>query len=277
MPTPELVPLNSFNSVGQSSTANLEIPGGQTIDEIVIEYNYSATASDEFDPSHIPAVRLNLNTEDIIDVKASDLITVEQYKQGSTTNGFLVIPLAEIIAKTYDGMNMTGLVTFPSDAISLEVETSGARATSNDVTLTASARFSAPRKQRVLIPKMRRYSYAAAVAGDYEITNLARGPRYRRLHFLSGDVNSVKLFVNRVKRYHQTAARNSFMLGRHGKTPQASTFHMDFVYDDYNLAHSLVTEGANSMEFVIDMAAAGSVPILAEFVETVSSPRAAAA
>lgn len=274
MPTPELIPLNSFNSVGQSSTANLEIAGGQTIDEIVIEYNYDATVGDEFDASHMPAIRLNLNTEDIIDVKASDLILVEQYKQGSTTNGFLVIPLAEIAAKTYDGLNMTGLVTFPSDAISLEVETSGAKATSGGVTLKAFARYSASRSARMVIPKMRRYSYAAAVAGDYEITNLARGPRYRRLHFLSGDVSEAKLFVNRVKRYQLTSARNSFMLGRHGKTPQSNTFHMDFVYDDYNLAHSLVTQGARSMEFVLDMASSGSVPILAEFVESVAAPRA---
>lgn len=274
MSTPELIPLNSFNSVGSSSTANLEIAGGQTIDEIVIEYNYSVTVGDEFDASHIPAVRLNLNTEDIIDVKASDLLLIEKYKQGSTVNGFLVIPLAEIVAKTYDGLNLTGLVTFPGDAISLEVETSGARAATS-VSLKAFARYSAARAARVVIPKIRRYSYAAAVAGDYEITNLARGPRYRRLHFLSSDVNEVKLFVNRVKLYQLTAARNSFMLGRHGKTPQANTYHMDFVYDDYNLAHSLVTEKATSMEFVIDMAASGSVPILAEFIESVAAPRAA--
>lgn len=275
MPTPEHVPLNSFNSVGQNSTANLEIAGGMTIDEIVIEYNYDATVDDEFDVSHMPAVRLNLNTEDIIDVKAEDLLMVEKYKQGTTTNGFIVIPLADIIAKTYDGMNLTGLVTFPSDAISLEVETSGAKATSGGVTLKAFARYSAPRTARVVIPKMRRFSYAAAASGPYEITNLSRGPQYKRLHFLSADVSGVKLNLNRVKKYDMTKARNEFMLKRHEKTPQTDVYHLDFVADDYNLAHPLVTQGARELELVIEMAAQGSVPILAEFIETVRSPRAA--
>lgn len=270
MPTPDLIPLNSFNSVDKSSTANLEIAGGQTIDEIVIEYNYDTTVGDEFDPSHMPAVRLNLNTEDIIDVKASDLVMLEKYKHGATTNGFLVIPLADILAKTFEGMSSTGLVTFSTDAISLEVETNNAKATSGGVSLKAFARFSQARKQRLVIPKLRRFSYSTSVSGDFEITNLARRPRYHRLHVMSAQANEVKLFVDRVKRYQQTDARNTFMLSRHDRTKQAGVFHVDFVADSYNLAHPLVTAGAKQMELVINMTAGDSVPILAEFVEAVA-------
>jgi len=273
--TPEFLPLNSFNTTGSTATSNCEIVGGRTLDEILIEYNYDATVGDEFDPSHIKAVRLNLNTEDIIDVPASDLIMLESYKQGSVVNGTIMIPLIDIVARTYAGQNNSGLVTFKSDAISLEVETVGAKATSGTVVMKAYARWSPSRKVREVIPKLRRFTYSPNGAGVFEITNIARGPEYLRMHLMSGNISSVKLKVDRVMRYDQSAALNTVNLGRHKKTVQPNVFHLDFVFDGFNLAHALDTSSVGEMEMLLDMAAADSVPILHEFAVRVAKPKAA--
>lgn len=260
------VPLNNFNTQGGNSSANLEIPGGLTLDEIHIEYNHDATGGDEFDPSHFTAIRVNLNGEDIIDVKGTDLATLEGYKV-TAQDGFLCIPFAELIAKTIDGMHYTGLPTFKQDAISLEVEIGNAKATSTDATYKAFAVFSPARAVRSVIPKIRRWSYSNNTTGDFEITNLPRGAKYRRMHFLSANVGGLKVYLDRVKRFDLTAARNTYLLKRFERNPQANTFHFDPVMSGYQLAYMMNTAGLSSMEFVLDMTGTGSVPILVEYVE----------
>ena len=276
MPAPDYLPLSGISGQGSNGLHSVEIPGGRTIDEIVIEYNYSATAGDEFDPSHFTAIRLNLNTEDIVDVKGTDLVTVESHKRGSNADGYLVINLADVGAKTFDGMNLTGLVTFASDAISLEIETTGARATSNDVTLKAFARYSPARKVRTVVPKMRRYIYNSPGAGEFEIVNMPRGPRYKGMHFLSSLVDGLKLYVNEVKKFDQSKARNDMMLTRYGLTPQTGVFHYSPAADGYQMAHTLSTKGARSMELKVKTTGAGAVPVLVEFFDVLDQPPASA-
>ncbi|WP_299695972.1 major capsid protein P2, partial [uncultured Vibrio sp.] len=73
------------------------------------------------------------------------------YKGLTQTDGFFTIPLADITAKTKNGVSYTGLVTEMGDNITLEVEiASTEQANAPKVQLQAWATVSARQPARVL-------------------------------------------------------------------------------------------------------------------------------
>ncbi len=255
-------PLDSFSSVGEGQTANVAIQPGPVYDEIHIEYPHSTTAGAEFTASHITGVRLNLNGEDIIDVKGTDLVMLEAYEENPEQLGYLTISLRELIAKTMDGAELTGLVTLKGDAISLEVDISGTGA-SAVVTLKGFAVTSPARSVRQWVPKMRRVPLSASAAGDFEVTTLPRGPRYMRIHFNKADINQLTIERDQYKLYQQTAARMAYLAKRQKRVPQTGWFHFDPILDGYAIAKNMVS-ASTSLVFRFDLATAGSLNALVE-------------
>jgi len=261
------LPLQSFASVGQNQTAVVGLETGPTYDEVHLEYNHDATVGDEFDDSHITGVRLNLNGEDIVDVKGEDLSMVERYEGQPGQNGYLTLSLREIIAKSFDGVNLTGLVTLPGDALSLEVDIGNGKATSGDPSLKGFAITSPARSVRQIIPTLKRFSFANSATGPYEITTLPKGPAIKRMHFMTNNMDGLKLYRDRYKHYDLTKAQEEYLAKRYGRVPQANVFHFDPIVDGWALAKMFMTDGAQSLIFNCDMSGTGSVPVLVEAIE----------
>ena len=257
-------PLDSFASVGEGQTAVVALQPGPTYDEIHLEFPYSVTVGAEFTSAHIAAVRLNLNGEDIVDVKGTDLVMLEAYEGNAEQNGYLTLSLKEIIAKSFDGSHMTGLVTVPGDALSLEVDILGTGA-SAVVTLKGFATTSPSRPARVLIPKLRRFPFTAGAGGDFEITTLPRGPRVKRIHFDGANVANVIAERDQLKLYDLSKARAEYNAKRFGRVPQANWFHFDPIVDGYAAAKMMITK-STSLVFRLNMSDAGSAHALVESV-----------
>lgn len=263
-------PLDSFTSVGEGETAVVALHGGPTYDEIHLEFPYSTTAGAEFTEAHITGVRLNLNAEDIISVSGSDLKMIDLYEGQIGVNGYLTISLKELIAKTWGGMYQTGLVTFPSDSISLEVDILGTGA-SAVVKLKGFASTSAPPEPyvREVIPKIKTYPLAATNSGPFEITTLPRGPLIKRVHFAAP--NMTKLTIERsdngveYKLFELEKARAEYLSDRHKMVPQTGYFHFDPIMTGFPLKDEMKT-GALSLVFRAEMSAPGPVNPLVESV-----------
>lgn len=269
-----MLPLQSFASVGQNQTAVVGLEVGPTYDEVHLEYNYDATVGDEFDSSHITGVRLILNGTAIVDVKGSDLELIEKYEGQPGSNGYLTLSLREIVAKSFDGYNLTGLVTLPGDALSLEVDIANAKATSGDPTLKGFAVTSPARTVRRVVPTLKRFSFANSATGDFEITTLPKGPHIKRMHFLSANMSALKVFRNNFKHYDLTKTREEYLAGRYDRVPQTNTFHFDPIVDGWALAKMFGTAGATSLVFNCTMTGTGSVPVLVEALEGDLAPDA---
>lgn len=257
-------PLDSFNSVGEGQTANVQLQPGPTYDELHFEYPYSAVAGAEFDISHFTGFRLNLNGEDIIDVTGADLVMLEAYEGNAEQPGYFTLSLVELIARTFDGANYTGLVTGKGDSISIEVDISGTGAAAS-VTLKGFAKTSPSRPSRDYVPKLRKTPMSASAAGDFEVTTLPRGPRYQRIHFNKGDINKLTIERDQFKMYELTAARMDYIAKRWDRVPQAGWFHFDPIVDGYALAKNFVSQ-STSLVFRFDLATAGSLNALIESV-----------
>lgn len=255
-------PLDSFSSVGNNQTATVALQPGPTYDEIHFEYPYSTTAGAELDKSHFTEVRVNLNGEDIVAVPAADLVMLEAYEGNSETNGRFTLSFRELIARTFDGVHATGLVTEPGDAISIEVDIAGAGAAAT-ITLKAFAVTSPARPQRQFIPKLKKVPLSANSAGDVEVTTLPRGPRYQRIHFNKGDINSLTIERDQFKLYQLTAGQMDYVAKRNKRVPQAGWFHFDPIVDGFALAKNMVST-ATSMVYRLNLATSGSFNALVE-------------
>lgn len=234
-------PLDSFNGLGEGMVGSVAISGGSTIDEITISYTHSAAAGEELDISMFDTVRFNLGTEAIVDVTGEELRELcQDYLGIHTEDGQLVIPFKEIAARTYDGVHMTGLVTFPSDALSLDVKLVGTGASAN-LDLRARASFSASQTVRRVIPKIKTQSFPVTASGEVDLTTLPKGPRIKRIHFADGEMDTLRILRDDVEIYNEKKADVVFEQKRHGRVPQTDYFHLDSSPDGFNVSKAMVT------------------------------------
>ncbi|WP_299695560.1 major capsid protein P2, partial [uncultured Vibrio sp.] len=135
--------LNSFTGADYGEKATLTLPIGPTYEEIFLETNLAA--------AQLRRVTITLNADEIIVLDGELIKKLEAYKGLTQTDGFFTIPLADITAKTKNGVSYTGLVTEMGDNITLEVEiASTEQANAPKVQLQAWATVSARQPARVL-------------------------------------------------------------------------------------------------------------------------------
>ena len=270
------VPLSSFSSVGEDQTANVAVStGGTIIDAFHFEYPKSAVVGEEFDASHMH-LRVNLNSEDIVDVPVSDLISMEAYDGNAEQDGYFSLSFRDIMAKTYEGDHITGLVTMPGDNLSIEVDIDGTGATATvtlkgfmDTRPAPTIGNSNRQIPRTLVPKLRVLPIESE-AGDREVNTLPRGPVYKRIFIKASDIEKLVLETsegpNAVKKFDLTAARNNYLQKRHGKVPQAGMFVFDPIMDGYAKSKVLNTNGLTGLVFRSTKTGAGAMNYLIQSV-----------
>lgn len=268
-------PLPSFTGVGEGQTATVAISGGPTIDEIDIVYPYSVVGGSEFQPDHM-TFRFFLGAEAIFELSALEMLMIAAYLGIYTENGRVTIPFKEIAARAFDAVHFTGLVTFPTDAINLEVDILGTGASAT-VTLAAEGKFSASQPVRKFIPKIKGQSFPVTASGEVDVTTLQRGPRIKRIHFANQYMDNLKILRDTVEIFNQSKTSVDYEAKRNGAVPQANIYHYDPVIDGFILAKMLVT-ASGSLEIKPNFGA-GTVPasvrMLIESVETSQTAAAA--
>lgn len=260
--------IKSFSGMGWGQIPTVNLTGGPTIQEIMLDTNDGA--GNFLAPADILYVRLSLNGDVLIDVTGEELRMLETYKGLFSEDGRFIIPLSDVSANTLPGQLVGGLVTFPSDTITLDVALAAAGARTWQPTLNASYEVTASEQARVWLPRIRSMNFDCSATGYNDITTLPRGPRIQRAHML-GTISELIVLKNRLNLFERTSDRNTFLLKRTGRVPQTGYYHFDPIALGFNQVEGFETRDATeSLTFRVNVAAAQNVRCLLETVEQVA-------
>lgn len=252
--------LGSFNGLGWGQKASLDIDGGRTLHEIILE---SATLA----AAQIAWVNLDLNGDRIIRLKGTDLVMLEQYRKRYVTPGVFVLYLSDLVNSNMDSRGISALVTFPTDQITLEVElVAGAGA----LDLKASAQVSASEPERLAIPRKFRQNITAGQTTENEWAKLNRNVMVQRIHF-EADFTRLEWKKDKLSVWERTSALNLAMLKRMDRAPQAGFYHCDFIESDFGIADLFSTDVRESIVAKYDLTTPGNVPMIVEYLEPVAT------
>jgi len=256
--------LNSFTGADYGEKATLTIPIGPTYEEFFLETNLSA--------AQLKRVTISLNADEIIVLDGELIKKLEAYKGLASTDGFFTIPLADITAKTKNGVRYTGLVTESGDNITLEVEIAPtSQSSAPKVQLQAWASVSARQAARVVVPKIKKQTMQAS-STENEFLDLVSGPLQlvRRMHFLNGDIHTLQIHRDFVKVYDSSRALEEMRAKRNRRYWQADCFHFDPIMRGFYIDELFATAHQSELKFTVKTSQPqGSIPIIVESVEVV--------
>lgn len=253
--------LNSFTGTGYGEKATLTIPIGPTYEEIFLETNLTA--------EQLTRVTITLNGDEIVVLDGKLIRMMEAYKGLAPTDGFFVIPLSDITAKTKNGMRYTGLVTEAGDNITLDVEiASTTQANPPTVQLQAHATVSEKQPVRLVVPQIKRHSMQAT-STENEFLDLPSSPLHhvRRMHFKSDQIHSLQIYRDFVKVHDSTKALETMRGKRNRRFWQPEYYHFDPIMRGFYMDELFATAHASELKFTVKTSqAVGSIPIIVESV-----------
>ncbi|KAA8596255.1 hypothetical protein F0Z19_4980 [Vibrio cyclitrophicus] len=253
--------LNSFTGTGYSEKATLTIPIGPTYDEIFLETNLSA--------AQLRRVTISLNADEIIVLDGELIKKIEAYKGLAQTDGFFTIPLADISAKTKNGVRYTGLVTEAGDNITLEVEIADStQDNAPAIKLQAWATVSARQPARVVIPQIKKQTMQAS-STENEFLDLVSGPLHlvRRMHFLSDQIHALQIYRDFVKVHDSSRALEDMRAKRNRRFWQSGCYHFDPIMRGFYIDELFPTAHGSELKFTVKTnQPVGSIPIIVESV-----------
>lgn len=253
--------LNSFTGTGYGEKATLTIPIGPTYDEFFLKTNLTA--------AQLTRVTLILNADEIIVLDGEMIKKLEAYKGLAQTDGFFTIPMADITAKTKNGVNYTGLVTEVGDNITLEVEIAPtAEQTPPAIELQAWATVSARQPARIVIPQIKKHTMQAS-STENEFLDLTSGPLHlvRRMHFLSGEIHALQIYRDFVKVYDATKELEEMRAKRNRRFWQTDVYHFDPIMRGFYIDELFQTMKQSELKFTVKTnQPVGSIPIIVESV-----------
>ncbi|MCC4238132.1 major capsid protein P2 [Vibrio anguillarum] len=253
--------LNSFTGTGYGEKATLTIPIGPTYEEIFLETNLSA--------AQLRRVTITLNADEIIVLDGELIKKLEAYKGLAQVDGFFTIPLADITAKTKNGVRYTGLVTEAGDNITLEVEIADTTQSSAPaIKLQAWATVAARQPARIVIPQIKKHTMQAN-STENEFLDLTSGPLHlvRRMHFLSDQIHSLQIYRDFVKVHDSSRALEDMRAKRNRRFWQAGCYHFDPIMRGFYIDELFPTMHNSELKFTVKTnQPVGSIPIIVESV-----------
>ncbi|OLQ70313.1 hypothetical protein BIT28_16440 [Photobacterium proteolyticum] len=255
--------MNSFTGTGYGEKASLTIPTGPVYEEIFLETNLK--------PEQIKRVTITLNADEIVVLDGELMRMLEAYKGLASTDGFYHIPLADITAKTQNGMRYTALVTEKGDNILLEVEIADAPLGSVGIQLKAHASVSEKQPARIVVPQIKKQTMQAT-STENEFLDLVSSPllHVRRMHFSDERVTGVEFWRDYIKEYDSTRAVEVMRAKRNRRFWQSGYFHFDPIMRGYYLDELMPTAHNHELKFTVKTTEpCGSIPIIVESVKVV--------
>lgn len=253
--------LNSFTGAGYGEKATLTLPIGPTYEEIFLETNLSA--------AQLTRVTITLNGDEIVVLNGDLIRLLEAYKGQAATDGFFVIPLSDISAKTKNGMRYTGLVTEGGDNITLDVEIAATtQANPPTVKLQAHATVSEMQPVRIVVPQIKKHSMQAT-STENEFLDLPSSPLHhvRRMHFNSDKVHALQIYRDFVKVHESTKTFESMRAKRNRRFWQPNMYHFDPIMRGFYMDELFPTAHNSELKFTVKTTeAVGSIPIIVESV-----------
>ena len=248
----------SFQGVAAGQTATCNLALGLTYHVLALTYSGITLAE-------MNEIRLVANGK-VIQRWASgtQLDLINQFEgRAASTNGVLMIPVGDRYGmKSRDGVEFSGLGTGalddPNPIVSLYLEIDiDAAALAPALSMIA---LQSDASNSGLIKRVEQYSYAPAGAGDFDISDLPKGNIFGQLYFASANINSIEIRRNGYTVFDRTAAENNAIQADGVRIPQAGYFVVDLNEQGYG-SEGLVTKGVQDLRIVLNMSAAGVVPL----------------
>jgi hypothetical protein len=251
----------SFEGVAAGQTATCRLPIGQTYHQLLVSYSGVTL-------SQINGVRLIANGKAIHTYQSlGRLDSMNQFDGRSAANGIMVLDLERFGLEGRTARELTAIGTgiakdpTPITTLSLELDIDAAAVSP---ALSAKAVRSAPTPAG-FVKKIRRFSYSATGAGDYEIADLPKGELIDQVFFFGAGINRVDLSRDNYQEFVRTAEENSLIQSNGVRVPQAGVF----VYDPTehsNGSETLATSGVHDLRFTLNMAAAANIDVVVVYI-----------
>lgn len=254
--------LPSFEGVSAGATATLRCPIGLSYHQLLISYTGVTLAQ-------MTEIRVVGNGKTFMRFTAgSRLDSVNQYHGRGAASGVIVIDFTRNNMRTREAEMITLLGTgAPSQDGSVELST---LAVEIDIAGAASApalsakAIQSPPQNLGLIKHVREYTYNPLATGEFEISDIPKGHLFSAVHFISADVNSVRVERDGYTVFERVAAENTLIqTDSLYRKPQSGIF----TFDPTELGlggEALSTGDVFDLRFVVDMASAGALPVLVE-------------
>ena len=257
----------SFEGVAAGQTATCRLPIGLTYNQLVIAYSGVTLAQ-------MDEIRLIANGKTIQRwVGGSRIDVVNQFDGRNGAAGVLLLDMERYGLRTRAGSELTALGTGVKSkngptitTLSLEIDINAAAAAP---VLSAKAVQSEPREAGVL-KHVRTFGYDPAAAGEFEIADLPRLGMMNRIICASSDIDSIRLQRDGYTVFERDTAENEAIQSDGVRVPQAGYWVIDFS-EAGNGQDALNIAGVKDLRFTLDMAAAGHVDVIVEYLAPLSN------
>lgn len=248
----------SFEGVAAGATATARLPIGLTYETLLLTYSGVTLAQ-------MNEIRVIGNGKTIQRyTSGTRLDELNKFHGRAAASGIIAIDFIRYGLRTRAAEEITALgtgIVGPEELTTLAVEIDIDAAAAAPV-LSMKAIQSVARPLG-LIRWVREFGYNAPAIGQYEISDIPKNHLFNTVHFNSADVNSVEIQRDRFSVFKRLKAENDLVQSDGARVPVAGAFVFDPT-EVGNGAESLETAGVHDLRFVLDMSAAGSVPVTVE-------------
>lgn len=265
MPATQVIKNLPFMNVAASSVATLQLPLGPTYERIVLKLGGTT-----FTKAHLTNIKCKINGKTFHEFSGSDLDKINSYSGMFADAAFLTIDFTELFARDEIDQSL-GAVATAQGVANFTIECNIGAATAP--TLESWSEISAPRitKDGSIPPvnKLVKFSQNFAVAGKFNFQlpyGLSGGTVIKRVYIMAANITDLEIKKNGLVIFDASKAVNEFMQKEHKKTPQASMFVFDPIWDD-NASGMLLTTDAASMEWNMTLSGAETVNVYLECID----------
>lgn len=270
-----MIDCNPFIGVAQNGKATVSFDNliGQCVDRIILELGGAGNTK-----ANHTNVKLIANEKTIFEDTGARIDARMQYRGIAAAAAFLTLDFSEIKARSIVGQRVGSLDTVSAGIRKLTAEIDiGAAAAAP--TLSAFAMLTdAPQRDPYtgkvadtapLIAKVIAKTFNPGGAGEFpfpfEYQRVA-GSFVKRIHLFGATVTAARIKRNGMDVWKATDARNDFIQGEFGRTPQANQITLDFVLDG-NMSDMMSMENIKSLEPYLTASGAGNIVIVAELLD----------
>jgi len=263
----------SFEGVAAGQTAVCKLPTGRTYHQLSVTYGGATLAQ-------LDELRILANGEVIQRyVELTELDSVNQYEGRAAAGGVIMLDFDRYNLRTRDAEEITSLGTGlprgdqpgqdpnPISTLTCEIDINAAAVAP---TLSARAIQSLPRISG-LVKKVRKYTYTAGAAGEFEIADIPKRGIINKLvvgnHAVIG-VTRIEIERDNFVIFDRTAAENIVIQTDGVRVPQAGYVVADPT-EGGNGAEGFELGGVQDFRVRLTLTAGGSVPLIVETLEPI--------
>ena len=251
----------SATGVAPGQTATFALPIGRTFHSLLLTYAGVTLAQ-------MTELRIVANGKVMRRITGGTRQdTFNKFCNLAAAAGILTIPFDRPGMRLKDGEEFTALGTGVAGdpqqvtTLSLEIDIDAAAAAP---VLSLKAIQSEP-TMFGMIAKIREFSYNPAAAGDFEISDLPKGDIVGRIWLNKAGINSVRVERDGFILFERTAAENTLVQNDGYRTAQADYFVIDPSENGF-AGEAFSTSGAQDFRIIVNVAAAGAMPVIVEYI-----------